>query len=35
MGLDHEADRGKMARTERRWRKTFKLPTSLIERVNS
>jgi len=34
-GLDHEKDRGKMARAEQRWRKQFQLPTGLIERVRA
>ena len=33
-GLDHENDRGEMARAERRWRKHFGLPAGLIERVS-
>ena len=32
-GLDHETDRGAMAREEKRWRKRFGLPVGLIERV--
>ncbi len=32
-GLDHERDRGKMARAETRWRKRLNLPSGLIERV--
>lgn len=32
-GLDHERDRGRMARTEARWRKVLGLPAGLIERV--
>lgn len=32
-GYDHEADGGKMARAERKWRTAFSLPTSLIERT--
>ena len=32
LGMDHEADRGRMARAEARWRKLFDLPTALIER---
>jgi probable rRNA maturation factor len=35
LGYDHEIDRGKMARAERKWRATFSLPTSLIERSYS
>jgi probable rRNA maturation factor len=34
-GMDHERDRGEMARAERRWRKYFSLPLGLIERVHS
>lgn len=34
-GMDHEEDSGEMARTERRWRKTFELPAGLVERVNA
>jgi probable rRNA maturation factor len=33
LGMDHERDRGAMARAEKRWRKHFQLPVSLIERV--
>lgn len=33
-GLDHETDRGEMARAERRWRKHYGLPAGLIERVH-
>lgn len=33
LGMDHEKDRGAMARVEKRWRKHFGLPVSLIERV--
>ena len=33
LGMDHERDRGAMARAETRWRKQFGLPTGLIERV--
>jgi probable rRNA maturation factor len=32
-GLDHESDRGRMAREERDWRKRFGLPPSLTERA--
>ena len=35
MGLDHETDRGRMARSERRWRTSLGLPQGLIERVRS
>jgi len=35
LGMDHEKDRGAMARTEKRWRKHFRLPVSLIERVHA
>jgi probable rRNA maturation factor len=33
-GMDHEKDRGAMARAEKKWRKHFGLPTGLIERVH-
>jgi probable rRNA maturation factor len=32
-GLDHERDRGEMARAERRWRAELNLPATLIARV--
>ena len=32
-GMDHETDRGGMARAEARWRKRLGLPAGLIERV--
>jgi probable rRNA maturation factor len=32
-GLDHEKDKGEMARAERRWRAEFALPQTLIERA--
>lgn len=32
LGMNHEADRGAMARTEKRWRQAFGLPLGLIER---
>ena len=32
LGLDHEADKGTMARTEKRWRKRLGLQPGLIER---
>jgi probable rRNA maturation factor len=35
LGMDHETDRGRMARVERRWRAHFGLPLGLIERVAS
>jgi probable rRNA maturation factor len=37
MGLDHDApaDRGAMARTEKRWRRRLALPVALIERTRS
>ena len=35
MGLDHEIDRGHMARVEARWRKKLGLPGSLIQRTAS
>jgi probable rRNA maturation factor len=34
-GLDHETDRGQMARAETRWRKVLSLPVGLIERVRA
>ncbi len=34
LGMDHEKDRGMMARAEKKWRKHFSLPASLTERVN-
>jgi probable rRNA maturation factor len=33
LGMDHETDRGRMARTEARWRLRLKLPDGLIERA--
>jgi probable rRNA maturation factor len=33
MGMDHERDRGRMARAEQRWRGSLGLPTGLIERT--
>ena len=33
MGYDHETDRGRMGRTESRWRRRLGLPAGLIERV--
>ena len=35
MGMDHERDRGAMARTEVAWRNKLGLPASLIERVSA
>jgi probable rRNA maturation factor len=35
LGYDHETDSGRMARAEKRWRARFKLPSGLIERVQS
>lgn len=35
LGMDHETDRGRMARAEHRWRARFGLPHGLIERVAS
>jgi probable rRNA maturation factor len=32
MGMDHEKDRGRMARAEKSWRKKLQLPDGLIER---
>jgi len=33
LGLDHETDRGRMARVEAKWRQRFHLPDGLIERA--
>jgi len=33
LGMDHESDRGRMARAERKWRAALGLPRGLIERV--
>jgi probable rRNA maturation factor len=35
LGMDHENDRGRMARAERRWRARLGLPLGLIERAAS
>jgi probable rRNA maturation factor len=35
MGMDHERDRGAMARTEVAWRNKLDLPASLIERASA
>ena len=35
LGMDHEIDRGRMARAESRWRVRLGLPRGLIERVAS
>jgi len=35
LGYDHEADSGRMARAEKRWRAKLGLPVGLIERVTS
>lgn len=35
LGMDHETDRGQMARAEKRWRREMGLPNGLIERVRS
>jgi probable rRNA maturation factor len=35
LGMDHETDRGRMARAETRWRKQLGLPAGLIERVRA
>ena len=35
LGMDHETDRGRMARAERRWRARLGLPLGLTERVAS
>ena len=34
-GMDHEKDRGEMARLEMQWRKRLKLPAGIIERARS
>ena len=34
LGMDHERDRGKMARAEARWRKKLNLPSGLIARAS-
>ena len=33
MGMDHETDRGRMARAEARWRSKLALPAGVIERA--
>jgi probable rRNA maturation factor len=35
VGFDHETDSGEMLRGERRWRRHFDLPLSLLERTGS
>jgi probable rRNA maturation factor len=35
MGMDHEADNGRMARAEIRWRRKLGLPAGLIERAGT
>jgi probable rRNA maturation factor len=35
LGMDHETDRGRMARAEEKWRAALGLPRGLIERVSS
>ncbi len=35
MGMDHERDRGEMARAESSWRTMLGLPLSLIERATA
>lgn len=35
LGMDHERDRGRMARSERRYRELLGLPGGLIERVRT
>jgi probable rRNA maturation factor len=35
LGMDHERDRGRMARAEQRYRKELDLPSGLIERVRA
>jgi probable rRNA maturation factor len=35
LGMDHETDRGRMARAENKWRGALGLPRGLIERVRA
>ena len=35
LGMDHETDRGRMARMEAKWRATLGLPAGLIERARA
>jgi probable rRNA maturation factor len=35
LGMDHEKDRGRMARAENKWRAAFGLPRSLLARVQA
>ena len=35
LGMDHEKDRGRMARAENKWRAALGLPRGLIERVKA
>ena len=35
LGMDHESDRGRMSRAERKWRAILGLPPGLIERVRA
>ena len=35
MGMDHETDRGAMARAEKSWRRKLSLPAALTERAHS
>jgi len=35
LGMDHETDRGRMARAEAKWRAALGLPRGLIERVRA
>lgn len=35
LGMDHETDRGQMARAECEWRESLGLPAGLIERVST
>ena len=35
LGLDHETDRGRMARVEHGWRRRLSLPAGLIERARA
>ena len=34
LGMDHETDRGRMSRAEKKWRGVLGLPAGLIERVH-
>ena len=35
LGMDHEKDRGRMARAEMRWRRQLGLPAGVVERARS